>query len=187
MMSQGEASLHRALRISDGTGQEILYRDLSPLDDLEVITRLLHEAYAPLAAAGMRFFASHQDAEVTRQRAARGETIVAIEGADIVGIITLANVKATQGSPFYDRVDVASFGQFAVRPSHQRRGIGGTLIRLVEQRAAEKGVAYLALDTSERADRLIAWYQSKGYRFVEYCQWDDVNYRSMIFAEQLSG
>ena len=59
------------------------------------------------------------------------------------------------------------------------------LISLVERRAAEQGVAYLALDTSEHAERLIALYQARGYRFVEYCQWEVTNYRSMVFAKRL--
>ena len=28
-------------------------------------------------------------------------------------------------------------------------------------------------------------YQARGYRFVEYCQWEVTNYRSMIFAKRL--
>jgi hypothetical protein len=56
---------------------------------------------------------------------------------------------------------------------------------LIERRAREKGIATLALDTSEHADHLIALYQSKGYAFVEHVRWPDVNYRSMIFAKSL--
>jgi GNAT superfamily N-acetyltransferase len=163
----------------------ITYRRLLPIDDVGAITSLLHEAYAPLAAAGMKFVASHQNAEMTRQRVDKGETFVATDGDLIVGIITLAEVHATHGSPFYDRADVADFGQFAVRPAYQRRGIGSRLIEMVESRAREKGVAELALNTSEHATALISMYSSKGYRFVEYVQWDDVNYRSMIFSKTL--
>jgi len=47
--------------------------------------------------------------------------------------------------------------RFAVRPSHQGRGIGAALLRLVEQRAAEQSVRRLALDTSEHASDLIAF------------------------------
>jgi GNAT superfamily N-acetyltransferase len=116
---------------------------------------------------------------------AAGETIVAVGEDGVVGIITLRDAERTGGSPFYDRPDVALFGQFAVRPAHQHCGIGSTLISLVERRAREKGVVELALDTSERAGELIALYQNRGYRFVEYIQWPDVNYRSMIFAKHL--
>jgi len=161
------------------------YRSLRPDDDLEALTSLLHDAYAPLAAAGMRFVASHQTVETTRQRVNKGETFVAESAGAIVGTITLADATLTRGSPFYDRPDVADFGQFAVRPDLQRRGIGSELMAMVERRAREQGVVELALNTSEHASGLIAMYLKKGYRFIEYVQWDDVNYRSMIFSKTL--
>jgi GNAT superfamily N-acetyltransferase len=178
-------ALQRGLRLADRTGRGILYRYISPTDDLDIITEMLHDSYAPLAEQGLRFLASHQDSDTTRKRMSRGETILALDGDEIVGTITLKEASRTQGSAFYNRTDVAGFGQFAVRPSHQECGIGSMLLDLVEQRAREKGIAMLALDTSEHAARLIALYTSKGYSFVEYVRWPVVNYRSMIFAKPL--
>jgi len=179
---QLKQGLHKPAR----KGHEILYRYLSPGDDVEAITELLHEAYSPLREAGMNFLAGRQTPSVTKTRLAKGETIVALAGREIVGIVTLADASATQGSPLYNRPDVASFGQFAVKPAYQHRGIGSTLLELVEQRAREKGVAELALDTSERATDLIAFYESRGYKFVEYVQWDVTNYRSKVFSKRLA-
>ena len=173
------------MTVPQRTSGEIAYRVLLPLDDLDAITSLLHEAYAPLAAAGMRFVATHQDTAMTQERLKNGETFVATDGDLIVGIVTLKEAEATYGTPFYSRPDVADFGQFAVRPTHQRRGIGSHLIEMVECRAREKGVGELALNTSEHASHLIAMYTRKGFRFIEYAQWPDVNYRSMIFSKTL--
>jgi GNAT superfamily N-acetyltransferase len=170
----------------DRTGTAVGYRYLEPADSIDEITDMLHEAYASLAQNGMRFVASYQTPGVTRERMNKGETIVAIDAGRVVGIITLAEISTTRGSPLYDRDDVASFGQYAVRPSHQGRGIGAKLLELVEQRAREKGVGVLALDTSEKAVQLIELYQAKGYRFVEYHQWRDTNYRSMVFSKKLA-
>ena len=187
----GEA-LHRGLSITEALGNDVLYRYANESDDIEGLTAMLHEAYSPLAEAGMRFVASYQDVDTTRRRMAKGETIVAIADIDttnmpdvIVGVITLTRPGDTVGSPFYDRRDVASFGQFAVRPSHQGRGIGGVLMRLVEDRARECGASMIGLDTSERATRLIDLYERRGYRFLEYAQWKSVNYRSVVLAKQL--
>jgi RimJ/RimL family protein N-acetyltransferase len=179
-------SLTVGIACTDRKGTEVRYRYLAPDDSIDEITGMLHEAYAPLAKNGMRFVASYQAPSVTQERVKKGETIVAIDNGRLVGIITLAEITTTRGSPFYDRDDVASFGQFAVRPSHQGRGIGAKLLDLVEQRAREKGVGELALDTSERAVQLIELYKAKGYRFVEYLQWRDTNYRSMVFAKMLA-
>jgi GNAT superfamily N-acetyltransferase len=71
------------------------------------------------------------------------------------------------------------------RPSHQNRGIGSTLLRLVEGRARALGVVELALNTSERATLLINLYLSKGYRFIEHVQWSETNYGSVILAKRL--
>jgi hypothetical protein len=57
---------------------------------------------------------------------------------------------------------------------------------IAEARAREKGVAELALDTSEHAEGLIAMYKRRGYRFIEYAQWDSVNYRSVILSKRLA-
>lgn len=171
--------------VADNMSPNILYRLLSPNDDLKIITAMLHEAYAPLANAGMRFLASYQDIAITQERTERGETWVAVDGKNIVGIITLADCQRTYGSPFYDRPDVASFGQFAVRTVHQRRGIGSTLLKFVEQRAQKIGAAELALDTSEFATHLISLYEKKGYRFVEHVQWKSTNYRSVILTKTM--
>ena len=60
----------------DHSGRNIRYRYLSSEDDVDEITRMPHDAYAPLAEAGMRFHASHQNRSVTQERMAKGETIV---------------------------------------------------------------------------------------------------------------
>lgn len=179
--------LETGLRLPDESGQPILYRYLLPSDDIDALTALLHAAYAALAAAGMRFVASHQDVETTRRRLSNGETIVAVEGEQLIGTVTLKPPAFTKGSPFYDRPDVASVGQFAVAPAHQRRGVGTALGTLAERRARELGVGYLALDTSERALHLIAMYEAHGFRQVETVQWDGLNYRSVVMAKTLAG
>ncbi len=178
-------TLQRGCVLRDKTGRPIQYRYLAPTDDLEELTTLLHDAYAPLAAAGMAFVASYQDVETTRRRIDQGETLVAVDGVRVVGTVTLKDAEHTHGSPFYDRADVASFGQFAVRPEYQGRGIGGVLLRLVEQRAAEKHVVGLGLDTSEHATHLIAMYRARGYEFIEHSQWQVTNYRSVIMGKAL--
>lgn len=51
-MSSCRDDLRHGLRVSDKSGCEILYRYLTPTDDVEAITRLLHDAYE---ARGYRF------------------------------------------------------------------------------------------------------------------------------------
>lgn len=65
------------------------------------------------------------------------------------------------------------------------RGTGSALMDLVERRAGEKRVTELALDTSEGAADLIGFYERRGYRFIEYVQWEVTNYRSRVFSKTL--
>lgn len=161
-------------------------RRIEPTDSLEELTDLLHRAYAPLAAAGMRFHATHQGVSVTRERCEAGECWVLTHGLRLIGTVTLKDAARTDGSPHLDRPDVASFGQLCVDPAWQGRGLASILMDVAESRAAETGAAELALDTSERATELIATYARRGYEFVEHAQWDVTNYRSVITSKRVS-
>jgi len=191
MATEADAALMLRRQLIDGitrpdrSGRPVRYRFVRLTDDVAAMTDLLHRAYAPLAAAGMHYVASHQSADVTVQRMAKGDTVVAVITDHVIGTVTLARASETSGSPFYDRIDVAHFGQFAVDPEHQRSGIGSTLLTLVETLAEERGVRELGLDTSEHASGLIRLYSAKGYRFVEFSRWSTVNYRSVIMAKTI--
>ena len=104
------------------------------------ITGLLHAAYAPLAKAGMRYFASHQSEDDTLARLSKGDAYLALEDGEIVGTVTLSPPGSLgQYCEIYGRTDVCVFHQFAVAPDRQRRGIGGQLLGKCEERAASWG------------------------------------------------
>lgn len=154
-------------------------------DSAAELTELLHRAYARLAAMGLRFWATHQSAEVTEKRIGQGECFVAVADEVICGTILFRDASRTNGSPWYDQPDVASFGQFAVEPGLQSNGLGRRLIAHVEERAAASGARELALDTAEPAVHLVDWYTRLGYRFIEHTQWQHTNYRSVILSKTL--
>ncbi len=167
-----------------GEAIEPTIRLIRPDDCITELTDLLHRAYGTLARRGMRFVASHQGEEVTRRRIARGECYVAVYEGRMVGTIAWRDARATGGSPWYDRPDVASAGQFAVEPALQARGIGSRLLAVAEQRTALSGAAELALDTAEPAHDLIRFYTKREYRFIEYITNSDVNYRSVVMSKR---
>jgi GNAT superfamily N-acetyltransferase len=171
--------------MASAAGDELTIRLREGGDDVSEITALLHRAYKPLADRGMRYVASWQDDAITLRRIARGECYVALSAGRLVGTILFADTERTTGSLWYDRPDVASFHQFAVEPELQGIGIGGRLLDTVEARAAATGAAEIALDTSEHASSLIDWYKRRGYRFVEYADWEATNYRSVILSRKL--
>ncbi len=157
----------------------------SHAQEIEPLTRLLHEAYAELSRRGMRYLATHQPPEVTKERLAAGEGYLAFFQDRLAGTITLRAPDPLSTCSYYRRPGVFFFSQFGVSPAFQGQGVGAALMDLVEARAASLGAAELALDTSERADHLIALYERRGYRLVDHTQWEGVNYRSVIMSKAL--
>lgn len=151
-------------RPSGAAPSGIEVRRLGAADFIPDLTRLLHRAYARLAGMGLRYMATHQSDDVTRERAESGECWVAVSGGAFVGTILFKPAERTNGSPWLDRPGVASLAQFAVAPELQGGGLGARLMSLAERRAAETGAEEIALDTAEPAAHLVAWYGRQGYR-----------------------
>lgn len=117
----------------------VTIRRAGPIEPWPEITALLHRAYAVHAARGLRFYASYQDADVTRERAGEGECYLALVDGVIVATITALPAGRQSECSWYARSDTASMGQLAVDPAFQRRGIGTSLMNLAEERARQWG------------------------------------------------
>lgn len=164
---------------------EIPIRRWTPDDPLSEITRLLNAAYAELADMGLRFVATWQDDDITLERLRDGEAWLALDGEQIVGVISFIPPGLKDHCPWYAREGVSVFSQFGVWPDRQGQGIGSALLEKAEQRARDCGAGELACDTAESACDLIAWYEQRGYRFIEYADWEITNYRSVILSKTL--
>ena len=167
-------------------GEAYTIRPVRDDEDWGALTTLLHRAYAPLLAAGMRYHASHQPPEVTRERALSGHGFILERAGTVVGTLSVyGEGQGQSGCAYYDRPGVWHMGQFAVDPTLQSAGLGGRLLDHIERVAAEAGAAELALDTSEHAAHLIAWYQRRGYAQVDTTQWGHTNYLSVVMSRRL--
>ncbi len=172
---------------------KVRVRPLEADDSLAHLTYLLHRAYKQHSDRGIKALAAFQPEEVTRKRIAGGECFVALHMGKIVGTIlfkdaartALDGVGGSTSIPWFQRGDVASFSQFAVEPEHQGHGIGGVLMRAVEQRATETGAAEIGLSTPEPASWLVQMYLRHGYRVVDHVQWKETNYVSAIMSKAL--
>jgi GNAT superfamily N-acetyltransferase len=166
-----------------------------PGDSFEELTELLHRAYAPLAERGLRYLATHQDADTTRQRAAKGTCFVAVASdGTLIGTIVVypptaeldhGNLSGASGPEWYQRPGVASFGQYGVEPAWKGRGIGRALHIAAESHARSLGAIELACDTAEPATDLVEMYARWGYRQVATTQWEVTNYRSVVLSKTL--
>ena len=168
----------------------IAVRRLSKSDSFDELTLLLHRAYRGQVEMGLRPLAGRQDAATTRKRCEAGEAYVAemaLAGGrrKLVGIILFHEVEDAKGPPWFSNKHVDSFSQFGVDPDLQGKGIGQMLLDTVERRAAECGATELGLSMAEPDTRLRAFYEKRGYRFVEFWQWPYTNYRSVILSKTL--
>jgi GNAT superfamily N-acetyltransferase len=164
----------------------IIIRRYQESDAIPPITKLLHDSYAALAAMGLRYTATYQDDEVTMRRLTRGVAFLGELDGEIVATVTLYPATSTDGPcEWYRKEGVHYFGQFAVRPDLQGRGLGTSLVRLMEEEATRRGADELALDTAEPAHHLREWYERLGFREVEMVQWGSTNYRSVILSKSL--
>lgn len=148
---------------------------------------MLHAAYKPLLDRGWRYVAAWQDAERAGRRIKSGTFLIGFEGDRMAGGILYRNAEQTSGCPHYDKPGVAMFGMFGVHPDFKRKGYGKMLHDAVVELAIKDGVEELACDTAVPADFLQRMYESWGYRFIEYAQWDQslVNYESVILSKKL--
>jgi GNAT superfamily N-acetyltransferase len=166
--------------------QAITIRPLGADDSIEELTSLLHRSYAALGEMGLNYTAVDQAPEVTLSRMQGGVCLVAVDAdGKIVGTAMFYRHGRSGDTPWFDRPQVAKCGQFGVDPPFQQRGVGAQLMQAVEDLARAGGASEIALDTAEEAAHLIDWYSRRGYRFVEYAQWEGKSYRSVILSKTL--
>jgi GNAT superfamily N-acetyltransferase len=149
------------------------------------LTELIHEAYKPLADKGFRYTGTYQPVEKTLERLKRGESYLAFGDGQLVGTISLYEPKADSPCDYYRKEGIYHFGQYAVQPMFQGRGIGNALLQFVEKRTKILGGKELSLDTAEGAVELIATYQRHGYRIVATTQWAFTNYLSVVMTKEI--
>lgn len=159
-------------------------------DPVSEITELLHRAYAPQIEMGLQPLAGRQDDKTTLDRVLNSECYLATIAGEgprerIVGIILLNEHERVAFPAFFLRPGVAHFAMFGVEPGLQKLGIGRRLLGHIEERARELGAPELALSMAEPDTNLRAYYDKRGYRFIEHWQWPYTNYRSCILSKAL--
>lgn len=154
-------------------------------DSVTELTGLLHRAYKRLADMGLNFVATYQGDEETKKRISKGECFVTTLNDTVIGTVTLYKDRRKSSCKWYANDGVSYFGQFAVEPEYQNLGIGSRIMEFIEAYAKESGLRELALDTSEKAQHLIDYYDKRGYRFIQHHEWDRVNYRSVVMSKTL--
>lgn len=164
--------------------RDLLVRHLSPSDDLQRITDLIHQAYAPHAARGLRYWGTHQSVEDTATRFASGQGYVVESCGEVLGTITVRPPQPESPLLLYRRA--WSIVQFAVSPRHKGAGIGKMLHEAALDHARRSGAEVMAIDTAAPAEALIEMYRAWGYRQVGEHSWSHTNYVSVVMTRPLA-
>jgi ribosomal protein S18 acetylase RimI-like enzyme len=137
--------------------------DLRPAarSDVPAVVELLAGASAWLRSLGidqwpLRFSDSFISATV-----GRGQLYVAVEGAEVVGTITL---QWSDPTFWGNRSDAGFFHRLAVKRSHA--GLGRSLIDWADVQSEQHGRPYLCLDAVASNRRLRDYYEALGFEEV---------------------
>ena len=162
-------------------------REIEAADDLAALTALLHAAYAPHAAKGLRYWATHQSVEDTAARLALGHGLVGTVDGQIIATLTLRRPNPNAQVELFRDPDTWSFSQFAVHPDHKGQGYGRHLHDFAVAFAAARGCRRMALDTAQPAQELIDMYHAWGYTELGTCDWRPrTNYLSVLMQKPVS-
>ncbi len=165
----------------------LIVRALRADDDLQALTELIHAAYAPHVARGLRFWGTHQTVDDTARRMASGEGHVAEIDGRMVGTVTLRRPQPESPVAAYRDPFAWSLGQFAVAPAHKGRGVGRALHSFALERARSHGAHTMLVDTAAPAVELIEMYRRWGYEPCGECDWRPLtNYLSVLMRRSLT-
>lgn len=147
--------------------------------DVAAVHRLVRAAYQELADMGLNFTGTYQDEATTRARMEGVDVFLVCEGDRVVATVSLGLDDSTREPP------ALYVTQLAVLPTLKRRGIGRALLRLASEKARERNIPCLRLDTAIPATHLVDLYKSEGYVVIDEVQWERKTYRSCIMEKRL--
>ena len=147
--------------------------------DVPALRILVNSAYQQLADLGLNFTGTYQNEDITRERMVNNDVYLAYAHDELVGTISL-EVKTNKGD-----LPVLYLTQLAVAPKFKRQGLGRILLGLAEEKARDKAICRLQLDTAAPATHLVQLYLSQGFEIIEEIQWGGKTYRSYIMEKYL--
>jgi GNAT superfamily N-acetyltransferase len=158
-------------------------REFRPADDVAALTDLLHRAYAELGDAGLNFTAVDQTEATTLYRASSGYCLVAEDGRQLVGTVTMSippSASIRRMFPDADRAGVAWLTQLGVDPVRRGERVATRLWEAALQWAIDQGATTIGIDTAIPATHLIEIYRRWGFEPAGTIHWDGKTYDSVV-------
>jgi GNAT superfamily N-acetyltransferase len=161
-------------------------RRFNSIDSIEEVTRMLHRAFAPMAALGANCQCIDQASSMTRKRMERGDCFVAVADRRIVGTLTLETCNPSSAVAHYRKPSVASLHQFAVDPAYQGAGVGRAMLKVATMWARIRQFGEVSLDTPALALDVRAFYSHQGFRLIQVERLAGREYDSAIMSRSIA-
>jgi ribosomal protein S18 acetylase RimI-like enzyme len=148
----------------------------------EMITDLLHMAYAEWIEKGLLFAATTQSPQETESRIGKdGKCVVVLKDDKLIGTLSF---KLCKWDKWYVGKNSVIIFMFAIHPDFKRSGVGSRLLMHPEEQA--NNYDSIILDTAASARYLIKFYEKRGYKKVDFISWKNTNYYSIVFWKILT-
>ncbi|MBA1353913.1 GNAT family N-acetyltransferase [Staphylococcus cohnii] len=135
---------------------------IAEIDDAEALQKLMYEAFTPLRELGIDWPSVNASVEMVEKNLQTGTTFVLENNAEIISTITVRYPWETQR-----RISIYPFvWWFATKPSYDGQGLGGKLLKYVEETYLRDTlkVPAVTLGTSARKHPwLLDIYKRRGY------------------------
>ena len=159
----------------------------------EEITDVIHDAYAEREKQNLHFAAFKSTPKENAQKIIDGKCFVALDGSKVEGVVFLSCPscpylinKNGQGKWYCDK-NYGKVINLAVKEKYKSRGIGRKLLeRLIEECKKQK-LDSIMIDTSSKLKRLNKFYDSYGFKKVDYISWPTTNYYTIVRRLCLNG
>lgn len=136
--------------------QGMIIRDAREAD-VEALAELMGYLGYPTSVRSMEYRFERISAHPSYQ------TLVAEYGGGVIGMAGLTTGHYYELDEGYARISA-----FVVHPGYRRRGIGRSLIRAAEQRAASLGIQTVSLGSGTHRPGAHRFYEDSGYEITGY-------------------
>ena len=159
----------------------------------EEITEVIHDAYTEREKQNLHFAAFKSTPKENAQKIIDGKCFVALDGSKVVGVVFLRCpscqylINKNGKEKWYCDKNYGTVINLSVKEKYKSRGIGRKLLeRLIEECKKQK-LDSIMIDTSSKLKRLNKFYDSYGFKKVDYISWSTTNYYTVIRRLNLNG
>ena len=151
----------------------------------EEITELIHDAYAEREKQNLHFAAFKSTPEENAQKIIDGKKVVGLVFLKCPSWPYLTNKNGKE--KWYCDKNYGTVINLSVKEKYKSRGIGRKLLEKLIEECNKQKLDSIMIDTSSSLKRLNKFYDSYGFKKIDYISWPTTNYYTVIRRLNLNG